>query len=279
MKSYFVLILNIVLVSACFSHGYYPLQIGNRWDYGYLDQTPTGSHFVYQRSVRVTGDTVMPNAERYSVLSDGSYLRQQGDTVYGYTAVRGEFVALDFSLQYGDTIKAYYPDDTLTTIVYRDTSTVFGKTRTVWTFYTRSSATSFYSFTDIADSIGYIYGEWEPGENEYCLGAIIGGVQYGTIAAVASLHDVLPTRFSLKQNYPNPFNPATEIVYSLPVRAYVTLTVYDLLGRVVSVMPDGLQSPGEHHIHFDGSKLTSGVFFYRLQAGQLSRTRSMVLLK
>jgi len=279
MKSFFVLVVNIVLVSAGFSHGYYPLQSGNRWDYGYLDQTPTGSHFVYQRSVRVTGDTVMPNGERYSVLSDGSYLRQQGDTVYGYTAVRGEFIAFDFSLQNGDTIKTYYPNDTLTTVVYRGPSTVFGKSRTVWNLYTVSSASSFYSFIHIADSIGYIYGQWEPGENEYCLGAIINGVHYGTITAVDPVSKSLPAYYTLSPNYPNPFNPTTLISYSVPVRAYLTLTVYDCLGRVVSLLREGVHDPGKYQVQFDGSMLSSRVYLYRLHSGKFSQTNSMLLIK
>ena len=276
MKLICTLLLHFVIASLCYAQGYYPLEIGNRWDYGYLD---TPGHFVYQRTVSVLSDTVMPNGKRYAVLSDGGYLRQQGDTVYDYSPIHGEIVLYDFSRQSGDTIITYYPNDTLTTIVYRGPSDVFGKSRTVWNFYTRSSASSFYSFINIADSVGYIYGQWEPGENEYCLGAIINGIQYGTITAVAFSNDILPTRYVLSQNYPNPFNPTTLISYSVPVQAYITLSVYDFLGRVVSVLREGVHDPGKYEIRFNGSKLSSGVYFYRLHAGSFIETRKMIFMK
>jgi len=221
----------------------------------------------------------MSNGKLYSALSDGSYLRQEGDTVYGYSTVRGEKVLYDFSRQSGDTIITYLPNDTLTTLVFRGPSTVFGKSRTVWNFYTVSSASSLYSFTHIADSIGYIYGEWEPGVNEYCLGAIINGVQYGTITGVNAAGQLLPPHFSLSRNYPNPFNPTTEISYLVSERTDLILSVYDVLGRIVSVLREGVHDPGKYQIQFDGSLLTNGVYFYRLQSANYSQTNSMLLVK
>jgi hypothetical protein len=90
---------------------------------------------------------------------------------------------------------------------------------------------------------------------------------------------VTPDNFALQQNYPNPFNPTTIIKYQLPKSSYVTLKVFDLLGREISILVDGLKEAGFHEASLDGSQLTSGVYFYRLQAGSFIETRKLVLLR
>jgi hypothetical protein len=280
MKVTSILVLHCVVASLCWSHGSYPLQVGNRWDYGYLSIIPgETNHFVYQRTIAVLAETLFANGNRYSVLSDGSLLRQQGDTVFEYSSFRGEEILYDFSRQNGDTVSTYYPHDTLTTIVHRGTSTVFGKIRTLWTFDTRSSKNSFYSIVSIADSIGYVYGRWEPGENEYCLGAFINGVRYGTITGVAPARDAIPVQFSLLQNYPNPFNPSTKIRYELQGRSQVTLSVHNTLGEQVAVLVKGEVDAGYHEIMFDASNLPSGVYLCTLRAGTHQDVKMLVLVR
>jgi len=90
---------------------------------------------------------------------------------------------------------------------------------------------------------------------------------------------LLPTSFRLEQNYPNPFNPVTTIRYALPARSYVTLRVFDVLGRLISVLTEGQQEPGSHEAKWNAERCSSGVYFYRLQAGSHSETRKMVLLR
>ncbi len=88
-----------------------------------------------------------------------------------------------------------------------------------------------------------------------------------------------PTRFSLGQNYPNPFNPSTTISYSIPQRSYVTLKVYDMLGKEVSVLVNEEKNAGSYIIKFNGSTLSSGIYFYKLQAGNFTQTKKLILLK
>ena len=88
-----------------------------------------------------------------------------------------------------------------------------------------------------------------------------------------------PEGIILKQNFPNPFNPSTEIQYQIPEQARVTLTVYDITGRQVEVLVDETQSAGTHAVRFDASALSSGTYIYRLQAGEVMRTRQMMFLK
>ncbi len=100
-----------------------------------------------------------------------------------------------------------------------------------------------------------------------------------TIASVGGSEGEPPTAFTLYQNYPNPFNPTTAISFDLPVASIVRLVVYDVLGREVAVITQGQYSAGRHSFTFDGARLSSGVYFYRLQAGSFMQTRSFVLEK
>jgi len=89
----------------------------------------------------------------------------------------------------------------------------------------------------------------------------------------------LPQRFVLEQNYPNPFNPMTEIAYSLPKACRVRLTIYNILGQRVATLVDERQLAGYRSLRWDASAYASGVYFYRLQAGDFVETRKMVLLR
>jgi hypothetical protein len=122
-----------------------------------------------------------------------------------------------------------------------------------------------------------------------------------TGGVVTGIHDrplqELPHRFSLEQNYPNPFNPTTVIRYSLLVTGHVTVRVYDVLGREVALLVDEVQTAGTHTVRWNagsqsggvsargarqpsvGLGYASGVYFYRLQAGPLSETRKLVLVR
>jgi hypothetical protein len=89
----------------------------------------------------------------------------------------------------------------------------------------------------------------------------------------------IPTAFALGQNYPNPFNPSTTIRYGLPSRAHVTLTVFNTLGQQISVLQNGEQDAGFYQVQLDGDGLSSGVYFYRLKAGDFVETKRFLLLR
>ena len=88
-----------------------------------------------------------------------------------------------------------------------------------------------------------------------------------------------PAGFVLEQNYPNPFNPHTTITFGLPRSSLVHLSVFDILGRELSVLADGRRDAGVYSVEFDGVNLASGVYFYRLQAGEFTQAKRLLLLK
>lgn len=89
----------------------------------------------------------------------------------------------------------------------------------------------------------------------------------------------ISTTYSLEQNYPNPFNSATVISFRLPVYSFVSLKVFDLLGREVAILVQGKLNPGKYEVLFDGTKYPSGMYFYRLTTPQFTQVRKMILLK
>ncbi len=101
----------------------------------------------------------------------------------------------------------------------------------------------------------------------------------GMIANAAQTNGTLPTEFSVSQNYPNPFNPTTIIKYQLPKDSYVALKLYDILGREVKVLADGMKVAGYHEVSLDASRLSSGVYLYSLKAGEFNAVKRLLLLK
>ena len=101
------------------------------------------------------------------------------------------------------------------------------------------------------------------------------------IATIGGILDPsgLPGEFSLHQNYPNPFNPSTTIRYGLPHKSAVRLSVFNTLGQQVAQLQNGEQGTGYHQVRFDASGLSSGVYFYRLSAGDFVETRRLLLIR
>ncbi len=100
-----------------------------------------------------------------------------------------------------------------------------------------------------------------------------------TATPVRRASSTIPTKFAMLQNYPNPFNPSTTIRYQLPVNGFVTLKVYDVLGREVRQLVNERENAGIHFVTFDATNLPSGVYFYELQAGPYHDTQKLLLLK
>jgi hypothetical protein len=101
----------------------------------------------------------------------------------------------------------------------------------------------------------------------------------GSSVVVKEDKNLIPLVNKLDQNYPNPFNPTTAITYQLLNHGYATLKVYDMLGRKVATLVDGEKPAGIHTVLWDASRLSSGVFIYRLKVGEFNDVKKMMLMK
>ena len=99
------------------------------------------------------------------------------------------------------------------------------------------------------------------------------------LTGVTQNGNTVPTEYTLSQNYPNPFNPTTNIKFDLPKQGFVSLKVYDVVGKEVATLVNEVKSAGSYIVDFNGTGLSSGVYFYRLQAGDFASVKRMILVK
>jgi hypothetical protein len=103
--------------------------------------------------------------------------------------------------------------------------------------------------------------------------------RFRDVTGVADREPAFPTQFSLSQNYPNPFNPSTNIQYSVARTQYVSLKVYDMLGRELGTLVSEVKPPGSYTVEWDARGVASGVYFYRIEAGGFLETKKLILLR
>jgi hypothetical protein len=114
------------------------------------------------------------------------------------------------------------------------------------------------------------------------MGSTSGTKRQNIINAITDVRQVksnIPDRYKLSQNYPNPFNPATNIEFSLPKSSNGTLKVFNILGQEIATLVNENKNAGTYKVDFDASKLTSGIYIYRLDAGSFTSERKMILMK
>jgi hypothetical protein len=123
------------------------------------------------------------------------------------------------------------------------------------------------------------------GKTDYSWAILIRAyVSFGTSSGVNEIVELLPSTFKLDQNYPNPFNPSTIIRYELPKMSNVSIKIYDALGKEVRSLIDEAQNAGTHNLLWDavnnyGQRVSSGVYFYRIVAGDFVQTKKMLMIK
>ena len=96
---------------------------------------------------------------------------------------------------------------------------------------------------------------------------------------IESIIDQIPDNYALLQNYPNPFNPSTMISWQLTDSRYVELSVYNILGEKVATLVSEKQQAGQHRFEWDASNMLSGIYFYRIEAGEFQDVKKMILLR
>jgi hypothetical protein len=98
-------------------------------------------------------------------------------------------------------------------------------------------------------------------------------------SGIRNLNNDIPKTFALEQNYPNPFNPSTHIKFQLPRAEFVTITIFDMLGKKVETLVSERKNAGYYDVSFDGTSLASGMYFYKIEAGNFTDTKKMILIK
>lgn len=277
----FVYILTFCLArSLCAQDIYYPLSAGNKWQLSVILST---NPIIYDYiNLKIVRDTTMPNGHTYAAFEDyGPFERQVGNQVFIYSqADSQEYVRFDFSRAIGDT-SFYFNSGRVMMVVVLDTGTwnIFGEPRRTFTFYEgEHPGIDAYHIITIADSIGPI--RITPSlSGDYGLnGAVISGATYGKIVSIE--REQRPRSPVLYQNSPNPFNSRTTISFEIEAKSKVKLEVFDVLGRMISVLVDQSITPGFHSVIFEGAtSIPSGVYIYRLITDQGVFTRRMILRK
>lgn len=210
--------------------------------------------------------------------------------VYGY----GETIGGDTIDVLYDSLSSRVGDQFYGTLRYlwftcfsEDTSNIFGAMRPVKDFWISTMTIEVGGVYNVnyASGLGYVIGSFSPNNvvegrsrNDSLVYARINGIEYGTPAGVLE-NQQYPAEYRLSQNYPNPFNPSTTITFMVSRSGFVSLKVYDVLGRLVRIQVNRVKSPGSYEVAFHASNLPSGVYFYRLIAEGHSITHKMVLIK
>ncbi len=111
--------------------------------------------------------------------------------------------------------------------------------------------------------------------------ALVGEIRYviSPVSTIGNVGNEIPKGFKLSRNYPNPFNPVTKIQYSIPENSYINLIVYDYLGREIQTLFKGNRVAGTYEVTFNGTSLSSGVYYYKLTTDKFTETKKMILSK
>lgn len=218
--------------------------------------------------IRRTVATFPPTDTVYSVFDSTSFILHEYTT--RYHELRSPSLVWEFpvSFQNGQTFPVFrYSDSSQTVLAFGFGCMMFANVDYDTLWFSSDSGLFRRSYSRCFDRDEYGWASWR-------------SVRLLSQTIVSAKEtDLLPTTLRLHQNYPNPFNPTTTIAYDLPKASGLLLSIYDVLGRQVIVLAEGVQQPGRHECKFDASGLGSGVYFVHLQTLGAIRTSKMMLLK
>jgi len=318
-SAFIILFITIIVSNIYFAQqndnlNYFPNHEGDMWEYYYSDgpfYRDTAQVFNHYDSTDASGNIYVTQTSRYinpisvPAIPFEDTMRYKIDTlnqVWGRVGELDSVIAFKLNAQQGDQwiLKTYYDNGEVMGYEMARVDIIYEKN--IWGNIYKVMNTFYYYTTDYSDTTGLSrYGVdlakglgkvWQgggesPGRMDI-KGAVIGGVLYGdTTNIITSVENnsrnILPSTIELRQNYPNPFNPTTTINYQLPEADFVSLKVYDILGKEVAVLVNEHKNPGHYSVTFDASSvsggLPSGVYIYKLQAGEFSSVKKMLLTK
>jgi hypothetical protein len=280
----------VAMVQFCVAQSpesFFPSQVGDLWQY----EGDIGPRTNWQ----IVRDSVGADGSRYlfdgAVYAQGELPRYRIDTsldVYDEPFFWGEYGGrrlYRLAAETGDVWKLVETQSYYGWLYSTDTTVLFGVPTIVKVFrhgpsHPDSGGNSFYTTEHhLASGFGLTYTWEEPFFRTWITACVVDGDTFGIVLSEAAPDRNLPTAGRLYQNYPNPFNPTTTIEYTLPHQSYVTLRVYNVLGEELATVVEGDHTVGTFKKSWDASALSSGVYLYRLTAGEFVQTRRMVLMK
>ena len=292
LKISFLVFIFSITVSA---QNWFPLKVGNRWDYGITTYSHGGNWYYDSVSIRIVDEINFGASKNYFVFSpygifDKKYLRYENDSLYAFIeedsteclllAFNQDDSSRYFASCHYDSVYILFGDENY--FGYPD-SQQFHATGYQYVLYEISQKFGFV-FSD--EALGGLYEKWY-----YLKGCTISDTTYGVLLSISEEPNESPNSFLLAQNYPNPFNPVTKIKLKIPGQArndntLITLKVYDVLGKEVATLVNEEKPAGEYEVEFNAvshsgnvRNLPSGIYFYQLKAGEFSETKKMILMK
>jgi len=276
---------------------YYPLKVGNTYVFSnYIHMVKCRSLYTGKSRISITAETTMPNGKKYFEFSGGyfdttfitfwKYQRIDSATmnVYGYrTSNQTEYLIDSLIGSTNSTFKSYRFEIPSGQGIYGglQSQIILGSQRMVRPAHVTHSPI-FISY-DLIEGIGYggYYYCLDDGRSSDLLGCVINGVVYGdtVMTGVTQISSEVPENFLLKQNYPNPFNPTTKINYELRTAGFVSLRVYDVMGKEVSELVNENQKAGSYEVIFNGANLPSGIYYYKIETNGFTEVKKMSLVK
>ena len=273
---------------------YYPLHVGDLWVYnGFIWIYPETE--FYQLVRKVNDEVIKPNQKIYFEVEEfftgSSYSQKYFERIDSVSAkvyrfdedsVQNdqEYLLDDLRAEVGDSVMSYRFGFTPYKVIYSADTTLYQQD----THFKQYNCESLMGYTyDLMKDFGItrVYNTFDFGSDTRVLqGAVVNGILYGdTTTTGIDDQSELFNSFSLSQNYPNPFNPVTSIQYTVGSRKYVSIKIYDVLGNEVATLVNEEKPAGSYTVHFDGSKLSSGIYFCRLKSGSFTATKKLMLIK
>lgn len=212
----------------------------------------------------------------------GKYVRCDGRFIFYYdTDTSVEDTVFKLGANVGDYWEVMFGPTMHVSVEAIDTVNIFGFQSRIINFELDGLILYYVTFSDLFGPLDFYWSGEPPGTDykyKFLVGCILDSIQYGNPLSVSNEHFATIKDFSLYQNYPNPFNPRSIIQYAVSTMQFVTLTVYDLLGREVATLVNEEKPAGEYEVEFDAVNLPSGIYFYQLRADDFTETKKMVLI-
>jgi hypothetical protein len=274
---------------------FYPLEVRNLWQVRFRGAT-------WLDTMRVDGDTVMPNGKRYSKVQRSfkflpfPYHSQQFERVdsagstwlYDDQNLDGNASASELLMErFSSQLNAPWPSYRRS--IVGDSARIISRGKILTSLAADSilAVVVEYPFRygettriKFGLGVGILMETFELLVQDTLVGARVGARSYGTLTGVrGDRGNASPNDFDLSQNYPNPFNPSTTITYDLPARSHVRLRIFNVLGQEVATLVDGNVEAGGHQVQWNAGRLASGVYLYQLKTGGHVETKKMVVLR